>query len=481
MNITIKEIESLTTNTATIGNGKDLVNKNKFSNLKISEDGSLIWGECAGSGANPYFCSADYTDENKPVFRCNCPSRQFPCKHAIGLLYAYANRLKFTVADIPEEITRKREKIKQRTKEDSSIMEEINVNDTANPQDAKPKNLKSVIKKIEAQLSGVEMANKLLQNIVQMGLSGIDSTTRKTIIGRIQELGNYHIDGIQLAFNDLLVELDCVRNDEYTDVINQLNYISALLKKSREYLIAKKDAPESNPELTSAIEERIGYVWKLADLKKYGMYEENAEIIQLSYNSYDNAGRKAFIDEGYWFNLKSGKIYKSKNYRPYKALRYINEENTSFDVLQIPELFIYPGDINPRARWESHKLRLTMDDDRINVINSSSADYAEVMKTVKSVIKNPLAEKNPVVLLKLNKAYIAGEHIVLEDKQGNKLTVADLPGQQIYTETLLKSILPENCENIALTAMINNNIKTGILSITALSVITPYKIIRLLY
>jgi hypothetical protein len=480
MNITVKNIELLTSNISVAANGKDLANKNKFSNLKISDDGSLIWGECAGSGANPYFCSADYTDENKPVFRCNCPSRQFPCKHAIGLLYAYANGLKFTVADIPEEITRKREKIKQRTK-DSSMTEEINVNDTANPQDAKPKNLKSVIKKTETQLSGVEMANKLLQNIVQMGLSGIDSTTRKTITGRILELGNYHIDGIQLAFNDLLVELDCVRNDEYTDVINQLNYISALLKKSREYLIAKKDAPESNPELTSAIEERIGYVWKLADLKKYGMYEENAEIIQLSYNSYDNAGRKAFIDEGYWFNLKSGKIYKSKNYRPYKALRYINEENTCFDVLLTQELFIYPGDVNPRARWESYKLRLAMDDDRINVINSSSADYAEVVKTVKSVIKNPLAEKNPVVLLKLNKAYIAGEHIVLEDKQGNKLTIVDLPEQQIYTETLLKSILPDNCENIALAAMINNNIKTGIFSVTALSVITADKIIRLLY
>jgi predicted nucleic acid-binding Zn finger protein len=455
------------------------VTKNKFSNLKISEDSTLIWGECSGSGANPYFCSADYIDENKPVFRCNCPSRQFPCKHNIGLLYAYANGLQFSVDGVPDDIKRKRDKIKQRT--DENIQETVNVSDKANPQDVKPKNVKSIIKKIEAQLSGVEMAHKLLQNIVQMGLSGIDSVTRQTITGRIQELGNYHIEGIQLAFNDLLVELDCVRNDEYTDVINQLNYISALLKKSREYFTAKKEKPESNPELTSAIEEQTGYVWKLADLKKYGMYEENAEIIQLSYNSYDNAGRKAFIDEGYWFNLKSGKIYKSKNYRPYKALRYINEENTCFDVLRTPELFIYPGDVNPRARWESHKLRLAMNDDRINIINSSSADYAEVVKTAKSVIKNPLAEKNPVVLLKLNRAYVAGEHIVLEDKQGNKLTATDLPGQQIYTETLLKSILPGNCENIALTAMINNDIKTGILSVTALSVIIPAKIIRLLY
>ncbi|MDR2383628.1 MAG: SWIM zinc finger family protein [Prevotellaceae bacterium] len=480
MNITVQEIESLASNISAAKNGKDLVNKNRFSNLKILADGSLIWGECAGSGANPYFCSADYIDENKPVFRCNCPSKQFPCKHSIGLLYAFAQGLKFTVAEIPEEIINKRNKIKQRGEKNAD--EEMSVKDKASKQSDKPKNFKSIIRKVEAQLSGVEVAQKLLQNIVQMGLSGIDAATKRTIAGRIQELGNYHIEGIQLAFNNLLVELDYVKDDEYTDVINQLNYISALLKKSREYLTAKKENPESKPELTSAIEEQTGYVWKLTELMKYGQYEENAEIIQLSYNSYDDAGRKAFIDEGYWFNFKSGKIYKSKNYRPYKALRYIKEDNTCFEVLQIPELFVYPaGDVNPRARWESCKLRLVTNEDRIKVINAASADYAEVVKTAKSTIKNPLMEKNPVVLLKLNRAYMAGDHIVLEDRQNNKLTVVDLHEHQIHTEVSLKSILPCDCNDIALTVMINNNIKTGIFSVTALSLIVPDKIIRLLY
>jgi hypothetical protein len=455
------------------------VNKNKFSNLKISQDGSLIWGECSGSGSNPYFCSADYTVENKPVFRCNCPSKQFPCKHSIGLLLAYEKGLQFAVAEIPDDIANKRDKIKKRTEKNEQ--EKLSIKEKVNRQSDKPKDLKSIVKKIEAQLSGIEVAQKLLQNIVQMGLSGVDATIRKTIAGRIQELGNYHIEGIQLAFNNLLVELDYVEDDEYTDVISQLNYISALLKKSREYLVTKKENPESDPELTSAIEEQTGYVWKLTDLMKYGLYEENAEIVQLSFNSYDNAGRKAFIDEGYWFNLKSGKIYKSKNYRPYSALRHIKEGNSCFEVMQLPELFIYPGDVNPRVRWESMKLRVVTDDDRAKVIKGSSADYAEVVKTAKSTIKNPLMDKNPVVLLRLNKAYIVGEHIVLEDKQGNKLTVLDFPEQQIYTETALKSILPGQCEDIALTAMINSDVKTGEFSVTALSLVAPDKIIRLLY
>jgi hypothetical protein len=347
--------------------------------------------------------------------------------------------------------------------------------------DSKPKNIKSIIKKVETQLSGIEVARKLLQNIVQTGLSGIDAAVRRTFDEQIKELGNYHIEGIQIAFNNLLVELDCVKNDEYTDVISQLNYISALLKKSGEYLTAKKESPDSTPDLKSAIEEQMGHIWKLADLMKHNMYVKDAEIIQLSFNIYDNAGRKALVDEGYWFSLESGKIYKSNNYRPYKALRYIKEDNTCFEILQIPELFIYPGDVNPRARWGTVTSRPVTDSDREKVIGAACTDYAEAARTAKSTGKDPLVEKNPVILLKLNTTYIAGEHIVLEDRQGNRLTLADLPEQQIHTEEVLKLILPEKCENMALTAMINNNISTGIFSVTALSLIMPDKIIRLLY
>ena len=45
-----------------------------------------------------------------PVYRCNCPSRQFPCKHSLGLLYAFVQGKPFAVADVPDEIAAKRNK-----------------------------------------------------------------------------------------------------------------------------------------------------------------------------------------------------------------------------------------------------------------------------------------------------------------------------------------------------------------------------------
>ncbi|THA69334.1 SWIM zinc finger family protein [Streptomyces sp. A0958] len=42
-----------------------------------------VWGLCRGSGSKPYRTVIDTTG---PAYRCSCPSRKFPCKHALGLL-----------------------------------------------------------------------------------------------------------------------------------------------------------------------------------------------------------------------------------------------------------------------------------------------------------------------------------------------------------------------------------------------------------
>ncbi|MEV6492264.1 SWIM zinc finger family protein, partial [Actinoplanes sp. NPDC051633] len=47
----------------------------------------VLWGLCKGSGKNPYQVAVDL---NGPAYKCSCPSRKFPCKHALGLLFVWA-------------------------------------------------------------------------------------------------------------------------------------------------------------------------------------------------------------------------------------------------------------------------------------------------------------------------------------------------------------------------------------------------------
>jgi len=50
-------------------------------------DSRAVWGRCVGTSAEPYECAVDHVDV---AFRCSCPSRIFPCKHALALLLLWA-------------------------------------------------------------------------------------------------------------------------------------------------------------------------------------------------------------------------------------------------------------------------------------------------------------------------------------------------------------------------------------------------------
>ncbi|KJK58734.1 SWIM zinc finger family protein [Saccharothrix sp. ST-888] len=46
-----------------------------------------LWGQCRGSGSTPYRTVVELTT---PAYKCTCPSRKFPCKHALGLLLLWS-------------------------------------------------------------------------------------------------------------------------------------------------------------------------------------------------------------------------------------------------------------------------------------------------------------------------------------------------------------------------------------------------------
>ena len=65
--------------------GQGLTSIRQWANL--GQAANLVWGECQGSGSRPYQCKVAPDD---PAFACSCPSRKFPCKHALGLLLIWS-------------------------------------------------------------------------------------------------------------------------------------------------------------------------------------------------------------------------------------------------------------------------------------------------------------------------------------------------------------------------------------------------------
>ncbi len=100
MTLDLQAIEQLAPDQASLKAAAGLTKPSKWSDVGASADGTLIWGACAGSGANPYRVMADLTDL---ASKCTCPSRKFPCKHVLAMLWMRADKsMTFAVADTPE-------------------------------------------------------------------------------------------------------------------------------------------------------------------------------------------------------------------------------------------------------------------------------------------------------------------------------------------------------------------------------------------
>jgi hypothetical protein len=65
--------------------GRRLARPGPWSAIGLSD--GLLWGECQGSGKTPYRVTVDTATRR---YQCSCPSRKFPCKHALGLLFLWA-------------------------------------------------------------------------------------------------------------------------------------------------------------------------------------------------------------------------------------------------------------------------------------------------------------------------------------------------------------------------------------------------------
>ena len=85
-----ERIEQLAPDAASSKAGLGLAKPAQWRTLGRSDQ--VIWGECQGSGANPYQVRVALADAG---YRCTCPSRKQPCKHTLALLYLYAGGASF--------------------------------------------------------------------------------------------------------------------------------------------------------------------------------------------------------------------------------------------------------------------------------------------------------------------------------------------------------------------------------------------------
>lgn len=410
-------------NAAAAANGKKLAQSGRFQNRGRDTEAKVYWAECAGSGKNPYSTSVDFSiSEDAPTSRCSCPSRQFPCKHALGLMYEILSDKPFTVSEIPAELAEKKAKQAARVakKEEKE----------SSPAKPKKDNTSAQKKRIAKQLDGLDLAEKLVNDLLTAGIGTLAGTSAQSFEKVATDLGNYYLTGPQNAFTRIAFEVRKIQQDpekadaHYAEALRILISLHATIKKARVFLNQKLEAGNFSAE-DSMLYEALGGIWRLEDLKAIGSYRENVRLIQLSFDvSYDEA-RKEYIDRGFWVDLDTGIISQTLNYRPLKALKYVKADDSCFDVVEVPVLYEYPGEQNKRNRWEGCTIRSISEEEKRKLPALATSGIADAVKLAKGQMKNTLLPKFIPAMIPVGKLGRVEDTFVLEDPSGNRIVLRD--------------------------------------------------------
>ncbi|MGQ4331537.1 SWIM zinc finger family protein [Streptomyces hayashii] len=88
----VDQVLALAPDSASRKAGSKLGAAGPWSGTGSSREGA-VWGLCKGSGSTPYRTVVDVVSGSGaagPAYKCSCPSRKFPCKHALGLLLLWS-------------------------------------------------------------------------------------------------------------------------------------------------------------------------------------------------------------------------------------------------------------------------------------------------------------------------------------------------------------------------------------------------------
>lgn len=465
------DVDALASNAGAMRNGRSLVAKGRYSALSIADDGAIVFGRCQGSSAGGYTCSFDFADPAKPVSRCSCPSRQIPCKHCLGLLYAWVkDATRFVSTELPKELKAKRETTVKRAASKQAR--------TSAPAKPKKVSVKALRKKLQAQSDALALLETILGDLLLRGLGTHGHKEAAALGQNAAMLRGAWLPGAELALlrlSDVAARAsearpNAARQDSdavpYHRAMDELARLEALIRRGRAYLEARIADPALAPETDTAIAAWLGHVWKYEELVAAGCGESAAELVQLAFFVIDDRVKEGYADTGIWLHLGDGRLFHTETLRPYRALDHIKADDSDFDVAQVPDFVRYPGDSPERVRWRGreHRALGQADYDKVNAV--AETDFASTLKRVKNGLKSPLGACYPVALVRPSRcgAVIDGERTryAIEDDGGTRIELADPDGalHGVPPTAHLMSLLGDRAEGASLLCLFHMDPRT---------------------
>ncbi len=166
--LSAEQVLALAPDTSSQRAARSLATLARWRDAGHSPDPPSLWGLCEGSGANPYQTCVDLTE---PAYRCSCPSRKFPCKHALALMLLWSAD-GIVTAEPPEWVTEwqtSRTDRKEQAAARAQARNESRAAKQAEPEQGPNKTAQRRADRVEA---GLEELDRWLTDQVRQGIAG---------------------------------------------------------------------------------------------------------------------------------------------------------------------------------------------------------------------------------------------------------------------------------------------------------------------
>lgn len=481
--LTEEYVQRNAVNASALANARKISSKGDFTGRKITADRTLIYGDCKGSGKEPYHTSVDVSGDSV-ISRCSCPSRQFPCKHALALMLDFASGRTFETGDVPEDIARKREKIekreekaKQEASADVSPKSEEELQKEAQKKKASADS--AAKKKIARQMEGLSLVSDFTNEMLSAGLGTVNSGSVSKYKDLTKQLGDYYLNGLQLLLQRfiLAVQADKSQSGE-KELVEKLVQLDQAAKKCRAWLEKQLESGDFGPK-DDILYEQLGGIWRLDQLEELGLYKENSGLVQLSFTVLWDEAAQTETDTAYWIDLTGGVISKTENIRPVKAKKYVHADDSAFELYKVKKLYFYPGGINRRIRWEEAVSEPCGPEIPGKVLSFARDGINASVKEAKNELKNTLSDESVAMLIAFDCITVSQEGLMALRKGEESIELRESSEYEGCLKTLRH--LPERyCKEGAVLGEIRYSAEDKKVYMVPLAVVTRSAILRLI-
>jgi len=295
---TAAQIHALAPDAASQKAGVKLGGPAPWSEYGAQAESGLVWGSCKGSGAKPYQVTVQLLADSAgpPVYACTCPSRKFPCKHALGLLLLWSAGTVPESEVLPprvEEWLAGRRERAERSEARKAAQAAAQADDPEAARRANQATARRAEQRARRISSGLDDLELWLRDQVRAGLTGLKGGGYRPIDDLARRLVDAQAPGVAGRVRELA---SCLSAEDWPErTLTEFALLHLLIQGWRH-----RDALPA--PLAATVRRRIGLSLGAAEIAAAG---EHADDRWLVLGSRDRIGDK-LIERRVWLQGESG-------------------------------------------------------------------------------------------------------------------------------------------------------------------------------